>query len=189
MEELISASKKPSTKSLDVNLLGCLYFSRIAAVYLKQNAGPNEDKSLVLVSSTAGFKETPGLFVYTAAKHGVVGLMRSLRPYLPKSHNIRINTICPWMTDTIMTEGIREEWIREGLPVNTPEAVGRIIIEVANDGVSNGKAIFVEGGNGWDIEEGINRTEQEWLSPNLSRTLARGQEILGDGTNWTKPDV
>jgi len=181
--------QKPSTKTLDVNLTGTLYFSRIAAVYLKQGAGPQDDKSLLLVSSTAGFKETPGLFVYTASKHGSMGLLRSLRPYLPKSHNIRVNAICPWMTDTIMVEGIREDWIREGLPVNTPAAVGRVIIEVVADGESNGKAVFVEGGRGWDIEEGINRTEEQWLGANVSRTLARGQELLGDGTDWTKPEV
>jgi NAD(P)-dependent dehydrogenase (short-subunit alcohol dehydrogenase family) len=49
---------------LDVNLLGTLYFARIAAVYLRQGAQPGDDKSLVLMSSAAGFKDTPGMFVY-----------------------------------------------------------------------------------------------------------------------------
>lgn len=93
------------------------------------------------------------------------------------------------MTDTIMTAGIREEWIKEGLPVNTPEAVGRLIVEVAADGRSNGKAVFVEGGRGWDIEEGINRTEEQWLGEKVARMLNKGQEVLGDGTDWTKPEV
>ena len=143
---------------------------------------------MVLLSSTAGFKETPGLFAYTASKHGVLGLLRSLRPYLPKTHNIRVNAICPWMTDTVMVDGIRENWIREGLPVNQPVDVGRVVLEVAADGTSNGKAVFVEGGRGWDIEEGINATEEVWLGREVSRTLNRGQEILGDGTDWTKPE-
>jgi NAD(P)-dependent dehydrogenase (short-subunit alcohol dehydrogenase family) len=170
-----------------VNLTGSLYFARIAAVYLKEGAKPAEDKSLVLLSSTAGFKETPGLFAYTASKHGVLGLLRSARPYLPKTHNIRVNAICPWMTDTVMVDGIRDNWVKEGLPVNQPEDVARVILEVAGDG-GNGKAVFVEGGRGWDIEEGINRTEEVWLGRDVSRTLARGQEVLGDGTDWTKPE-
>ena len=172
----------------------------------------------MLVSSTAGFKETPGLFTYTASKHGVLGLLRSLRPYLPKSHNIRVNAICPWMTDTVMVEGIRENWIKEDLPVNKPGEVGRVILEVAaglkdgslngekkktgmGEGVKNdvgvgeetgrwnGRAVFVEGGRGWDIEEGINATEPIWLGEKVSKTLARGQEVLGDGTDWTKPEA
>jgi NAD(P)-dependent dehydrogenase (short-subunit alcohol dehydrogenase family) len=179
-----NSSQKPSNKVIDVNLTGTLYFARIAAVYLKEGAKSNEDKSLVLLSSTAGFKESPGLFAYAASKHGVLGLLRSARPYLPKTHKVRINAICPWMTDTVMVDGIRDMWVREGLPVNQPEDVARIIVEVAADGVSNGKGVFVEGGRGWDIEEGINATEELWLGRDVSRTLARGQEVLGDGTNW-----
>jgi hypothetical protein len=86
-----------------------------------------------------------------------------------------------------MVDGIRENWVKEGLPVNRPEDVGRVILEIAADGESNGKAVFVEGGRGWDIEEGINRCEEQWLGLEVSRTLARGQEVLGDGTDWAKP--
>jgi hypothetical protein len=92
------------------------------------------------------------------------------------------------MTDTVMVDGIRENWVREGLPVNQPVDVGRVVLEVAADGTSNGKAVFVEGGRGWDIEEGINATEEVWLGREVSRTLNRGQEVLGDGTDWTKPE-
>lgn len=181
-------SQKPSNKVIDVNLTGTLYFARIAAVYLKEGAKGSDDKSLLLLSSTAGFKETPGLFAYTASKHGVLGLLRSARPYLPKTHQIRINAICPWMTDTVMVDGIREMWVKEGLPVNQPEDVARVIVEVAADGESNGKGVFVEGGRGWDIEEGVNATEEVWLGRDVSRILNKGQEVLGDGTDWVKPE-
>lgn len=184
----LTYKQKPPTKVIDVNLTGTLYFSRIAAVYLKQGAEPQDDKSLVLVSSTAGFKETPGLFIYQASKHGVLGLLRSLRLYLPKSHGIRVNAICPWMTDTVMVDGIRDNWVKEGLPVNTPADVGRIMIEVGVNRQWNGRAVFVEGGRGWDIEEGIDKTEPLWLGEKVSATLAKGQELLGDGTDWTKPE-
>ncbi|KAH9206364.1 hypothetical protein DL95DRAFT_375393 [Leptodontidium sp. 2 PMI_412] len=176
--------RKPPTKTIDVNLLGTLYFSRIAAVYLSQSPSP-KDKSLLLLSSTAGFKETPGLFTYSASKHGVLGLLRSLRPYLPKTHGVRTNAICPWMTDTVMVKGIRDAWMQNKLPVNTPEGVARVVVEVA-DGVVrfNGRAVFVEGGRGWDIEVGIEGTEEVWLGAEVSRTLNRGQDVLGDGTDW-----
>lgn len=74
-----------SIKVVDVNLKGELYFARIASVYLRQpdvngkSSTAAADKSLTLVSSVAGFREDPGLFVYTASKHGVLGLMRALR--------------------------------------------------------------------------------------------------------------
>ena len=56
--------KPPPLTSLDVNLKGVLYFARVAAVYLRQNRQAGEDRSLLLLSSVAGFKESPGLFVY-----------------------------------------------------------------------------------------------------------------------------
>lgn len=56
--------QKPTTIVVDVNLNGSLYFSRIASVFLRQGQMPTDDKSLILISSVAGFKEYPGLFVY-----------------------------------------------------------------------------------------------------------------------------
>lgn len=70
---------------VDVNLNGPLYFTRLASVYLRQPAknekdkGAPVDKSLTFTSSVAAFREDPGLYVYIASKHGVMGLMRSLR--------------------------------------------------------------------------------------------------------------
>ncbi|PVH79365.1 hypothetical protein DL98DRAFT_516135 [Cadophora sp. DSE1049] len=69
----------PSTLVQDVNVAGTLFFPRIAAVYLRHNWKEDDDKSLILSSSVAGFEESPGLFVYQSTKHGVLGLMRWLR--------------------------------------------------------------------------------------------------------------
>lgn len=83
--ESVRQEPKESMKVLDVNFTGPLYFSRIASVYLRQptlnekSSTSIADKSLTLVSSVAGFTEAPGLFVYSATKHGVYGLMRALR--------------------------------------------------------------------------------------------------------------
>lgn len=60
----MTVSQVPNQKVLDVNLLGSLYFARIACVYLRQGRQEGDDKTLTFVSSAAGFKDTPGLFVY-----------------------------------------------------------------------------------------------------------------------------
>ncbi|TQC48212.1 NAD(P)-dependent oxidoreductase [Rhodococcus sp. WS4] len=58
--------------------------------------------SIVITSSTAGLKGHQGLAHYTAAKHGVVGLARSLAGELGP-HNIRVNTVHPtaMLTDMV----------------------------------------------------------------------------------------
>ena len=70
-------------KVTNVNFNGSIYFAQVASVYLRQSPSSDTykstDRSLTLVSSVAGILESSSLFVYPASKHGVIGLMRSLR--------------------------------------------------------------------------------------------------------------
>jgi NAD(P)-dependent dehydrogenase (short-subunit alcohol dehydrogenase family) len=58
--------KPESEMTLKVNLLGVLYFVRIALPYLRKGRKDGEDKGVVLVGSAAGIRESPGLPVYQA---------------------------------------------------------------------------------------------------------------------------
>ncbi|KAL4733409.1 hypothetical protein BDV11DRAFT_210240 [Aspergillus similis] len=164
--------------------------TRIASVYLRQNRlEPDADRSIVLISSVAGFKESPGLFVYQASKHGVIGLMRALRLYLhgpASTHNIRVNCICPWMTTTVMVKGIQEGWVKAGLPMNSPMDVAKITAAVLGNATLNGSSMYVEGGRAWEIEANLDRLEPAWLGEEPSKSLAKGQAVLGSGMDWTK---
>jgi SDR family mycofactocin-dependent oxidoreductase len=57
--------------------------------------------SIVITSSTAGVKGMAGIGHYVAAKHGVVGLMRTLANELAP-HSIRVNTVHPTGVNTPM---------------------------------------------------------------------------------------
>jgi SDR family mycofactocin-dependent oxidoreductase len=59
--------------------------------------------SIVVVSSSAGLKATPGNGHYSAAKHGLVGLTNSLAIELGE-FGIRVNSIHPYSIDTPMIE-------------------------------------------------------------------------------------
>ena len=59
--------------------------------------------SIVVVSSSAGLKATPGNGHYAAAKHGLVGLTNSLAIELGE-FAIRVNSIHPYSVDTPMVE-------------------------------------------------------------------------------------
>ncbi|TAQ83328.1 hypothetical protein B7494_g8346 [Chlorociboria aeruginascens] len=155
----------PSTTTLSVNLTGSMYFARIAVVYLKQGQTPDDDKSLILFSSVAAFKETPGMPAYMASKHGVLGLMRGLKLTLPTS-NIRINTVCPWYVETIMTSGIAEVWKKNNLPINMPTDIANIIVDISAEKGMSGKAIYY-------------RLQPQWLGEEQARELQRGNNLMG----------
>jgi (+)-trans-carveol dehydrogenase len=59
--------------------------------------------SIILTSSTAGLKAIPNTGHYNAAKHGVVGLMRTLAAELAQDR-IRVNSVHPTAVDTDMIQ-------------------------------------------------------------------------------------
>jgi hypothetical protein len=56
---------------------------------------------------------------------------------------------------------------------------------LCKDGI-NGKSMYVEGRRAWEIEKNLDRLEPQWLGKEPSRTLAKGQEALGDGMGWIR---
>lgn len=82
---------------IDINLTGNWHTAKAAIPHLRSAGGG----AIVLTSSTAGLKPFPNMAHYTAAKHGVVGLMRTLALELaPES--IRVNTVHPTSVSTDM---------------------------------------------------------------------------------------
>jgi NAD(P)-dependent dehydrogenase (short-subunit alcohol dehydrogenase family) len=61
----------------------------------------------------AGFYPNPGLPQYVAAKHGVIGLVRSLAP-VAGLHNITINALCPAFVATNLDTSL-SKWFPEKL--------------------------------------------------------------------------
>jgi SDR family mycofactocin-dependent oxidoreductase len=94
---------------IDINLTGVWNtISAAAPIMIEQGRGG----SIVMTSSTQGLTGRGGngsgaLSGYCAAKHGVVGLMRSFANWLAP-HNIRVNSVHPTGVDTpmIMNEAV-----------------------------------------------------------------------------------
>jgi SDR family mycofactocin-dependent oxidoreductase len=85
---------------IDTNLTGTFHTVR-AAVPAMIEAG--NGGSIVIVSSSAGLKATPGNGHYSASKHGLTGLTNSLAIELAE-YGIRVNSIHPYSIDTPMVE-------------------------------------------------------------------------------------
>jgi SDR family mycofactocin-dependent oxidoreductase len=87
--------------TIDTNLTGVWNTMVAAAPHLIKSGGG----SIICTSSTAGIKGLPYLAPYVAAKHGVVGIAKTMANELAR-HNIRVNTVHPTGVDTPMVAGL-----------------------------------------------------------------------------------
>lgn len=99
-EQTHEVSEQDWQDVIDINLTGVWHTAKAAVPHLiRQGTGG----SMILTSSTAGLKGTPNVAQYTASKHAVVGLMRTLALELAP-HSIRVNTVHPTGVNTTMIQ-------------------------------------------------------------------------------------
>ncbi len=135
-------------KTIQVDLLAVIEATRKAIPLLTKRGGG----VIIHTASLAGlfgFQADP---VYTAAKHGVVGLTRALVNLKPEA-NIRVNCVCPAVVNTpLVTSGIesltgaeREEAERrlKMMPMLPPEEVAGAVCDLIRDDEATGVAMGV----------------------------------------------
>jgi NAD(P)-dependent dehydrogenase (short-subunit alcohol dehydrogenase family) len=86
-------------QSLAINLTAPFQYIRAAVPTMKAA----KFGRIIVVASTAGLEGEANVSAYTAAKHGVVGLVRSAAAELLK-YGITVNAVCPSYVDTPMTK-------------------------------------------------------------------------------------
>jgi SDR family mycofactocin-dependent oxidoreductase len=83
-------------ESIDINLTGAFHTAKVTVPIMIEQA---RGGAVVFTGSVAGMRGLPFLGAYVAAKHGVVGLAKTLANELAE-HRIRVNTVIPHGVDT-----------------------------------------------------------------------------------------
>jgi NAD(P)-dependent dehydrogenase (short-subunit alcohol dehydrogenase family) len=109
--------------------------------------------AIVNTASGAGVVPAAGLPHYTAAKHGVLGLVKvAAQEYARRG--IRVNAICPGVTDTPMMQayirGNTEAAMNATLPIGRmgrPDEMAQAAVWLCSDAASfvSGESMFVDG--------------------------------------------
>ncbi|MEH3047738.1 SDR family NAD(P)-dependent oxidoreductase [Sphingomonas adhaesiva] len=142
------------TEVLRVNLIGPYLAVKHAAPRIAERGGG----AIVLTASVAGIRSGAGSPAYSASKAGVINLAMVSAQQLAGS-NVRVNALCPGLTETGMTKPTfdyardagkmdkvgRLNPLRRGAQ---PEELAKVALFLASDDASyvNGQALAVDGG-------------------------------------------
>ncbi len=138
-------------QTVAINVSAHAHMIRICLPHLLK--APNGGR-VVNIASTEAIVATGGLSAYTASKHAVIGLTKSVAVELGR-HNVTVNAVCPGPIDTAMTAGIndeaKEKYAKRKVPLRrygTPEEVAHMTLSLCLPASSfvNGAAIVVDGG-------------------------------------------
>jgi len=144
-------------KVLAVNVRGVWLGLKYVIPEMKNRGGG----SIIITSSVAGIKGTPGVSAYVTSKHAVIGMMRTAAlegaPF-----NIRVNTVNPAPIETRMMRSLEEgfapgaaaqakknlsNWV-PSKRYGTPEEVAQMMLFLASDDsrYCSGGVYMVDGG-------------------------------------------
>jgi len=112
-------------RAMGVNLDGVVFGVQALMGPMKARGGG----AIVATASLAGLVGMPIDPLYTANKHGVVGLVRALGPVLA-ADQIAINAICPGFTETDIVVPIKELLAAQGLDLIDPQIVAETVVRI-----------------------------------------------------------
>jgi SDR family mycofactocin-dependent oxidoreductase len=159
---------------IDVNLSGVWRTAKAVTPGMIERGGG----AIIMISSVNGLEPNADFCHYVSAKHGVIGLMRSVA-FEGGPHNIRCNAICPGVIDTPINDwqgaydlmaghpgGTKEHraqgashWsVLRGRSVLPPAAVSNAITWLVSDAGADvtGVVLPIDGGHG--VLPGFNPT-------------------------------
>lgn len=148
----LDSSIEEINQIVGINLLGALYGVRYVAEVMLKNGGG----SIVNTASSAGVIGQDSVVTYSATKHGIVGITKSMVAEYGKN-GLRVNAIAPGPTETPMVKAFYEANpemkanATNGIPqkrLGTPDEVAELVtfLLISKAEYINGETIRIDGG-------------------------------------------
>ena len=158
--KLADVDSKQAYDTIQVDLMGVFYGMKHQIPVMEQAFDEHGRTSSILnISSLAGIGGAPTISMYSAAKHGVIGLTKSAALEYAR-RGIRINAICPAFARTPMVEKDMlggstskeaEEFLVRGIPMRRLASADEITQAMLwacdpENSFTTGQAIAIDGG-------------------------------------------
>lgn len=163
---------EPDRRVIEIDMNAANDTVKLALYHMRHRKDGKKGGSIVLTASLAGYLASAGAPLYSAAKHGIVGLMRALKNDCA-TLDIAISVVAPGITLTEIISGRQKgeslpNWAKRmralGVPINDPNEIAANVVWLFSQGTkSNGKGILVQAGRSADLEAGIAKTRGAWM--------------------------
>ncbi|OJD12631.1 hypothetical protein AJ78_06803 [Emergomyces pasteurianus Ep9510] len=188
--------KEPDRRVVDIDLRAAADTLKLAIYWMRKKVVGMDGKkggvgSIIMTASLAGYLADGGAPAYSAAKHGIVGLLRSLKNDVAKL-NIALSVVAPAITLTpIITSSGRKtrtssdpaEWaasmMERGLAINKPETVALAVAHLINIGMqANGQGLLLQKDMMVDVERGLAKSREVWMGKEMLAWFKGGSNAL-----------
>ncbi|KAL5001905.1 hypothetical protein BDV10DRAFT_182062 [Aspergillus recurvatus] len=130
--ESVAPPPEPDLLSIDTDLKGVILTTYLAQHYFRASPDQGVGASIVMTASCGGLYPSFYSPLYSSAKFGVVGFMRSIAQHF-KARGIRANAICPGIVRTDLVD--QAGW--SAFPQHRfteMESVVRVVLQLAGEG-------------------------------------------------------
>lgn len=126
--------------AMGVNLDGVVFGLNAVVPAMREGGGG----AIVATSSLAGLAPVPFDPIYSANKHAVQALCRSMGPILAPE-GIKLNALCPGFAETRIVDGFKDQLVAGGIPLIKVEKVVDAVMDLFRADYA-GEALFVQAG-------------------------------------------
>ncbi|OQE40020.1 hypothetical protein PENCOP_c006G00412 [Penicillium coprophilum] len=130
---------EPDLLSIDADLKGVIFTSYLAQYYFHHSPYRGRGSSLVMTSSCGGLYPSFYSPLYSAAKFGVVGFMRSIAQHFHAS-GIRVNAICPGIVRTNLVDSMGWDSFPPERFIDV-ETIARLVLQLVDGGEPAGQGL------------------------------------------------
>ncbi len=127
--DIVKVTDEQYKRIIRVNIDHVVFGTRALVEHMRPRGGG----AIVATASIAGLTGFAHDPIYTLTKHAVVGLVRSLGPAL-EPEGIRVNAVCPGITDTPMIAGERDVLKDAGFPLLAAAEIAEAVLLAATSG-------------------------------------------------------
>ncbi|KGO75893.1 Short-chain dehydrogenase/reductase SDR [Penicillium italicum] len=142
---------EPDLLSIDADLKGVIFTAYLAQHYFRHSPHKGRDSSLVMTASCGGLYPSFYSPLYSAAKFGVVGFMRSISQHF-RASGIRVNAICPGIVRTNLVDSTGWGSFPPGRFIDM-ETITRLVLQLVDGGDFAGRGLTDTSGRHLPLEE------------------------------------